>query len=173
MSNEYISTVKFCNVCGLRFKKQDKTVLICDNSHRFYINPKICVGVLLFNLENKILLVKRNIEPKKGFWDIPGGFVEVDENLEQATQRELSEELNIQAKELEYFSSTPDYYYYQKVPYPTLNAFFVGKLQDGTIKLDDEISSYDFFELDKIPYDEIAFESIKEVLVTFTNTQLK
>lgn len=171
MSIEYISTIKFCNICGEKYIKQDGTVIICANSHRFYINPKTCVAVILLNSENKLLLVKRNIEPKKGYWDIPGGFVEANESLEQATQRELSEELKIQAHELEYFSSDPDFYDYQNISYPILNTFFVGKLPEKAIQIDDEISEYGFFDIDNIPLEEIAFESIKEVLMNFRKTR--
>ncbi len=171
MSSKYIATIKYCNLCGDQFKTQEKSVLICGQKHRFYINPKICIGALLTNSQNHLLLVKRKIEPQKGLWDIPGGFIEVGETLEEGTQRELSEELNITAQNLTYFSSGADNYTYQEVPYPTLNAFFTGEISDTNLKANDDVEDYKFFAFNKIPYDQIAFESIASVIWLFTKKQ--
>lgn len=60
----------------------------------------MAVGAILLK-ENKILLVRRNKEPSKGTWAIPGGSVKLGETLQQAAEREIREEtgLRIQAKE--------------------------------------------------------------------------
>lgn len=58
-----------------------------------YLNPKVVVGAVS-TWGNKILLVKRAIEPQKGFWTIPAGFLELDETIEEGAVRETWEEAN-------------------------------------------------------------------------------
>jgi len=57
--------------------------------------PMVGVGVITFNEENKVLLVKRGNEPSKGFWSLPGGMVELGERVREAGIREVKEECNI------------------------------------------------------------------------------
>jgi len=65
-----------------------------SNSRMHPKNPLVGVGAVVLN-EDKILLVKRLYPPGKGRWSIPGGLVEVGEDLEQAVIRELKEETNL------------------------------------------------------------------------------
>ena len=66
--------------------------------------PTVSVDVLVFseNLDNtKLLLIKRGREPFEGMWSLPGGFIEMDEELEDAAARELQEETQLTDVELE------------------------------------------------------------------------
>jgi len=64
----------------------------CDTV--FYKNPKIVAGVLpLYN--NRVLLCKRAIEPKKNYWTLPSGYMECNETLKEAALREAKEEAGI------------------------------------------------------------------------------
>ncbi|MEL7540390.1 MAG: NUDIX domain-containing protein, partial [Pseudomonadota bacterium] len=56
-----------------------------------YQNPKIVAGAVVLKGE-QILLCKRAIEPRKGFWTLPAGFMELGESVEEAAQREAQEE---------------------------------------------------------------------------------
>ena len=69
-----------------------------------YPRPSVTVDIVIFTLrdrELKVLLVKRDVEPFKGKWAIPGGFVRIDESLENATKRELAEETGVKDVYLE------------------------------------------------------------------------
>lgn len=57
--------------------------------------PMVGVGVITFNHENKVLLVKRGNEPSQGLWSLPGGLVELGERVREAGIREVKEECNI------------------------------------------------------------------------------
>jgi len=57
--------------------------------------PLVGVGVITFNSESKVLLVKRGNEPSKGLWSLPGGMVELGERVREAGIREVKEECNI------------------------------------------------------------------------------
>lgn len=66
--------------------------------------PSVTVDVLIFTIKNErlqILLVKRGIEPFKNSWALPGGFVRMNESLEEAAIRELSEETGVRSVYLE------------------------------------------------------------------------
>ncbi len=59
-----------------------------------YQNPIPSVAAILMR-EGRVLLVRRNIDPGYGLWGLPGGFVELDETLEQAVTREVEEETGL------------------------------------------------------------------------------
>lgn len=64
--------------------------------------PVVAVGVVLFNELGKVLLIKRGKPPAQGLWTVPGGRVDWGESLEHAARRELLEETNMVAAELEF-----------------------------------------------------------------------
>jgi len=69
-----------------------------------YEKPSVTVDIVIFTIKDndlKILLVKRGIEPFKNMWAIPGGFVRIEESLEEAAKRELEEETSVRADYLE------------------------------------------------------------------------
>jgi ADP-ribose pyrophosphatase YjhB (NUDIX family) len=92
--------MNYCSNCGTRvvLKVPEGDFLprhVCDNCGTIhYQNPKLVVGSVP-TWEGKILLCKRGIEPRLGFWTIPAGFMENDETLEAGAAREASEEARI------------------------------------------------------------------------------
>ena len=66
-------------------------------NQEFNNKPLIAVGVLVIN-KNKALIIKRGEEPNKFLWSIPGGLVEIGEELEEAAIREIKEEMGIDVK---------------------------------------------------------------------------
>lgn len=67
---------------------------ICDNCDFIdYVNPKIVAGAIV-TMQERILLCRRAIEPRSGFWTLPAGFMEEGESVEEAAARETMEEAN-------------------------------------------------------------------------------
>ena len=69
-----------------------------------YPRPALTVDCVVFGLDEqdlKVLLIERDLEPFKGKWALPGGFVRMDEDLEQAARRELREETGLEGVFLE------------------------------------------------------------------------
>jgi len=95
--------MNFCSNCGSRvvLKVPEGDFLprhVCENCGTIhYENPKIVVGSVP-EYEGRILLCKRGIEPRLGYWTIPAGFMENDETLEAGAAREAQEEALIQVE---------------------------------------------------------------------------
>jgi 8-oxo-dGTP diphosphatase len=69
-----------------------------------YPRPAVCVDCVIFTHDkSSILLIKRAQEPFKGYWALPGGFIEMDEALEESAKRELEEETGLKNIPLEQF----------------------------------------------------------------------
>lgn len=69
-----------------------------------YPKPAVTVDIVIFTVKDndlQVLLVKRGVEPSKGMWALPGGFVKMDESLEDAAKRELEEETGVKNVYLE------------------------------------------------------------------------
>lgn len=160
-----MKTYKFCPVCAGELKRVKEELFVCSQcDYNYYINPKPCNAIILENPEKKILLVKRKYPPQEGMWDLPGGFISVNESAEQSVIREVEEELGVTISNPSYFASGFDTYEYQGVLHATLGFLFTGKIGDETINPQDDISDYGFFSYLEIPYDEIAFSSVKHAL---------
>lgn len=65
-----------------------------DCGHIYYLNPKIVAGTIPVK-DGRVWLLRRAIEPRRGFWTFPAGFMEMGETVEEAAIRETLEELNL------------------------------------------------------------------------------
>ena len=157
---------QFCPNCGGRkiesFKKNGLKCLDCA-----YVYFHNCASAAAGIIETKegVILMKRRLAPKRGYFDLPGGFVGYGESLEVALVREMKEELHIDIAALRYFGSFPNTYLYRKVTYFTTDAFFICKpFHLGAMRLSEEICEVAIFKPEKIDLAKIAFRSVKEAL---------
>lgn len=157
---------KFCHFCGSRLidKRIEGTVRRYCNKclEPVYENPIPATCVVLADRSNKIWLVKRSVEPKAGFWCLPGGFMELGETPEQAALRELKEETNFSGKIelLLGISANPNPTYRTVLMVGYLVRAFSGDPIAG-----DDASDIRCFGPDDLP--EIAFESHKQFIRIF------
>lgn len=85
--------MNYCPNCGKKLETGlPVTCQYCGES--FWKNPSCCVGAVIES-NGCVLLVKRNISPWKGYWDIPGGYCEAHETTEECVIREVMEEIGI------------------------------------------------------------------------------
>lgn len=166
-----INAFKFCPQCKNQLKKLNQKLVNCSScGFNFYFNPAPTNALILENKSKEILLVKRKFPPKKGFWDLPGGFVEQKETIEQSLKREIKEELGIEITHFKYFSSYTGNYFYKKMYYFTLCFVFIGKIENQKIiKAGDDAEKIKFFKKEKIPFQRIAFPEIKNALKDYIN----
>jgi ADP-ribose pyrophosphatase YjhB (NUDIX family) len=77
----------------------DKPRLVCgDCGFINYVNPKIVAGVVVSDEAGRVLLCRRAIEPRRGFWTVPAGFMEEKETTRDGAAREVREEANAQVE---------------------------------------------------------------------------
>ena len=147
-----------CIYCGAQLSEKliEGTVrLFCEGCKEpIYENPIPATCLVVVNDRNKLFLVKRSVEPKKGFWCLPGGFMELGETPEEAALRELKEETNLIGHIRMLLGVTSNH----SDKYNTV--LMIGYLVEsymGTPKAGDDASDIDCFDFDDLP--EVAFES--------------
>lgn len=124
-------------------------------------------GILTYN--DHIILGARARDPLKGMLDLPGGFVDYNESLEEALAREIEEELNIKPQAFTYFSSSHNEYEYGGVNYFCNVAFFRCPINSlNGIRAGDDFADYQLFSPADIPLDQIAFSSVRYALEKLT-----
>jgi ADP-ribose pyrophosphatase YjhB (NUDIX family) len=94
-------SLRFCSNCGAplqfgRIDGEDRERLSCPGcGHIAYVNPRLVVTAFPITDDGEIVLLRRGIEPGRGQWAQPGGFLEVDETVNQAAIRETREETGL------------------------------------------------------------------------------
>lgn len=153
--------MKFCPACGKELEKFKVFRLIeckiCGLN--FYLNSVPTAAAILENKSREILLVERKFDPKKGYWDLPGGFVEIDENLTEAVKRELKEELGIEVESLSMIGSSTDRYPFKGIQYSTVTALYIATIE-GKIYPADDVVTFRFFDRKDIPWEKFAFPGL-------------
>jgi ADP-ribose pyrophosphatase YjhB (NUDIX family) len=110
---------------------------------------------------SKVLLCKRNIEPRFGKWTLPAGFLEIGESLAEGAARETQEEAGAQFEMEELFSI-------MNVPrVGQVHIFYKARLMSDVFNPGFETIEAKLFEEHEIPWDEIAFKTVKETLVFY------
>lgn len=135
-----------------------------------YPRPAVTVDmIVLSNIDNKnhILLIQRRNEPFKDKWALPGGFIDIDEEIETAAYRELKEETSIENIKLNQFKT-----YGKPGRDPrgrTISILFYGYLKDLNQKIEagDDAKNTQWFPLEKLP--DLAFDH-SEIINEFVQT---
>ncbi len=155
--------MKFCSSCSahveLRIPEGDTlSRYVCTVCHEIhYQNPKMVVGCIP-EWEDKILLCRRAIEPKIGWWTLPAGFMENNETLAQAAARETFEEASARV-------SIGDLYAVYSLPHISqVYVLFRAKLLDLDFKPGVESSEVKLVSEAEVPWDEMAFRVIHDPL---------
>tara|TARA_Y100001970_G_scaffold103268_1_gene129620 strand:- start:18930 stop:19337 length:408 start_codon:yes stop_codon:yes gene_type:complete len=128
-----------------------------------YIDPKV-VGVGILERDDKILLVKRGIEPGYGQWSMPSGYINRFEKVEDAIERELFEECGIIVK-AEWISGV-----YSSKKSPIILLVWNLSYISGDIKPLDETLEVDFFNINKMP--ELAFEHDSKIISDWSRLKM-
>lgn len=155
--------IKYCTACGGKTESKipqddDHPRAVCKNCGQVhYINPKMVVGCIP-EKDGQILMCKRDIEPRKGKWTLPAGFLESGESVQDGAARETLEETRATVG--------------QVVPYRMFNIVFVdqiymmfrSKLASDDFGPTTESSEVRLFDEEDIPWNDIAFEVIRRTL---------
>ncbi|CAD5372817.1 ADP-ribose pyrophosphatase [Rubrivivax sp. A210] len=158
--------IRHCRVCGTPV---DYRVPPDDNRERalcpacgeiHYENPINVVGTLPVWGE-QVLLCRRAIEPRYGFWTLPAGFLELGETSADGALRETDEEAGARV-ELEGLYTVIDV-----VRAGQIHLFYRARMRDTTLAPGPETLEARLFREDEIPWDEIAFRTVRQTLEHF------
>lgn len=155
---------EFCPKCSSKFISQkDQTKLQCtDCKFIFYQNSKPTSSAIIVK-ENQVLLGRRSVEPSKGMWDIPGGFLEYGEHPEDGVKREALEETGLDVEIQDMLGIFMDRYKHGDYEEATLNIAYIVNVRGGKEKPGDDLEELQWFSVDELP-SEIAFENGKQML---------
>ncbi|MFH1171882.1 MAG: NUDIX hydrolase [bacterium] len=150
----------------------EKMELVCSScGFVFYQNPRPAVAAIIADGEGKIMLVRRAMEPKKGEWDVPGGFVDWGESPEHAMARELREELGIRFASPILHGIYHDWYDWKGMRLSILNIYYSGTCS-GNPRPASDVSEIKWFSPDALP-SAIAFDHIRRAIADLRLSQLK
>ncbi|EED35383.1 nudix hydrolase 23 [Luminiphilus syltensis NOR5-1B] len=158
--------MKFCATCGGAIEQRvpegdDRRRFVCgDCGEIHYINPRVIVGCLPEH-NGKILLCRRAIEPRHGYWTLPAGFMENGETTAEGAARETLEEAAATACNLRL---------YRLLDVPHISqvyVFYRCGIEEGRFGIGPESLETRLFDEADIPWDEIAFPTVTEVLTEF------
>ena len=155
--------MKFCSSCSSPLISaiptgDDRLRHICKRCGAIHYQiPKLIAGCIPV-WSGKVLLCKRAIEPKLGFWTLPAGFMELGETVSEAACREAMEEANVdvQIGPISSMISLP--------AFSQVHVFFHATMHRGVFSPGLESLEVKLFEEKDIPWDEIAFETVKRTL---------
>ena len=152
----------FCPRCKADLKFEQYSVSCTECEFAFYLNPAPCVTVVIEH-EDKILLGKRAIEPRKGLWNFVGGFVDINETAEQAAYREVKEEVDISVEIIDQLGETmPDTY--DEYLFPTLTFIYVAKPLELSIQAQDDVAELVWIKPEDVDLNTVAFDNDREAL---------
>jgi ADP-ribose pyrophosphatase YjhB (NUDIX family) len=154
--------VNFCLRCGTaliladRYGRQRKTCPACN--WVYFADPKVAVATLILQ-DNKVLLVRRGIDPARGRWTLPAGFVDAGEDPVRAAERECLEEAGIQVQ----VSGLLTVLYGQEHPRGAhIIIFYQAEIVSGQLHPGDDVDQVAFFDRSDLP--PLAFQSTRQVL---------
>ncbi len=158
--------MNYCSSCGARVALKippddNRQRHVCDSCGMVhYQNPKIVAGCIPV-WEDKVLLCKRAIEPRYGYWTLPAGFMELGETSHHAALRETLEEANARVRIINLFAV---------FNLPQVNQVYLmfnSDLLDLDFSAGDESLEVALFTQDDIPWEELAFTTIRYSLKFF------
>jgi ADP-ribose pyrophosphatase YjhB (NUDIX family) len=168
--------MKFCSECAhpvaLAVPEGDnRPRFVCSNCHTIhYENPKMVIGSLPVWEQDgafKVLLCKRAIEPRYGYWTLPAGFMENAETTAEAAMRETEEEAGANIELGPLFSLLNVAHVHQ------VHLFYLARLRDLDFAPGIESLEVELFSEEDIPWDDLAFPTIRTTLALFFADRVK
>ncbi|MEK7173293.1 MAG: NUDIX hydrolase [Patescibacteria group bacterium] len=153
----------FCSVCGGKLKSIAGDNLECPKCGFVnFRNPRPTVTALVFH-KNKLLLTRRLRDPFKGWWDLPGGYINRGEYPAGAVQRELWEETGLRPVLKNIFGIYPGTDSYRADKYHVLSIVYTASSSVSRLLAKDDVSESKWFSRKDLPK-KIAFDSNRNII---------
>jgi len=155
---------KHCPLCSavlLDFRVGGRARRQCPScAFVLYQNPASAAAGVVFNERAEVLLVRRSIEPYRGFWALPAGYQEIDEGPSETVVREVLEESGVEIE----VHGLLDLIFVEDDPRRPANvAVYLCRAVGGELRAGDEESEVGWFPLDRLPA-EIGFDNYPRIL---------
>ncbi|MDH4463539.1 MAG: NUDIX hydrolase [Acidovorax sp.] len=156
-------SIKHCRACGAPTvyttpaddNRERAVCTACNTVH--YENPLNVVGTVPV-WQDQVLLCRRAIEPRHGFWTLPAGFMELGESVAEGALRETREEAGANIEMGSLFTVL------NVVRVGQVHFFYRARMLDTTLDPGPETLEARLFREDEIPWDELAFRTVRETL---------
>ena len=156
-------SIRHCKACGAATEyripaddnRERATCTGCGAVH--YENPLNVVGTVPA-WQDQVLLCRRNIEPRHGYWTLPAGFMELGETAAEGALRETVEEAGA------HIELGPLFTFLNVVRVGQLHLYFRARLLDIDFAPGPETIEAQLFREDRIPWDELAFRTVRVTL---------
>jgi len=138
-----------------------------------YARPALAVDCVVFGMDEdlQVLLIRRDIEPFQGRWALPGGFVRLDETLDEAARRELEEETGVSRLYLEQLYTFGDIGRDPRERVVSVAYYALVKLSDHRVKAATDAREAAWFSVDDLP--KLAFDHDKILQVALARLKGK
>ena len=156
-----MSDYQFCPYCTGTYAELGH-VQTCQSCGRtVWHNSSPCAGAMILR-EGRLLLVKRGVEPFKGWWGIPAGFLEPGEHPADGAAREVLEETDLRVAVGELVGTYVDVYGEEAGKY-TLTMYYLAGVVGGEPRAGDDAAAIKWFSLAELP-EKIAFANCRQAI---------
>ena len=144
-------------------------VLSCPScGFHLHFNPAVAAGVIVSRDDGRVLLLERARQPAKGLFGIPGGFVDIGEDAEQAVHRETHEETGLDVEQVEYLGDWRNVYSWRGVDYPVLDLYFTARARPGsTAHAREEVAACVWVAPEDVEPATLAFDSTRAAFARY------
>lgn len=155
---------KHCPLCGTTLQRVEVEAVPrsrCGScGFVLYLNPASAAAGVVLDGRDRVLLVRRSIEPFRGYWALPAGYQEIDEPPEATAVREVREEAGIEVRVVRLL----DLLFVPDDPRKPANvAVYLCAAEGGVLRAGTDASAADWFPLDDLPAD-IGFDNNRRIL---------
>jgi ADP-ribose pyrophosphatase YjhB (NUDIX family) len=154
----------FCLRCGHALEdafhagRMRPTCPSCGLIH--FNDPKVAAVIFVLD-QDQVLMVRRGVDPERGMWALPAGFIDAGEDPREAAVREVREETGLAIE----ITSLIDVIGGDSSGSASIVILFEGRVTGGTLKPDDDAEEARFFRADEVPFDQMAAFSSTQLLI--------
>ena len=171
MTEHPLEVFRFCPKCGSQdFEIHNALSRHCTQcGFTFYQNPRASTAAFILNSKGELLVATRGKEPAKGTLDLPGGFVDMGETVEEGMIREIKEETGLDVTNIEYLFSSPNVYVYSGMGVHTLDMDYLARVHGSVpaIKAADDAAEALWIPIAQVNPAEFGLTSIRNAVIRF------
>lgn len=157
----------YCPKCGSSsFLVNDERSKRCSEcGFVYYLNASAAVAAMIVNARGELLVATRANEPARGTFDLPGGFVDPGESVDDGLRREILEETSATVAQAKYLFSIPNKYLFSGFEVPTADSFFLCRLQDeNVVRAGDDAAALQWVALSDLRPEAFGLTSIRKAV---------